>query len=139
MVNKGYCPIHKAITAAAVLAEKEKHPDAKVLAHPECVGEVLALADAVGSTAQIIQYVKKSDAPSFIVCTEVGISCELRRDNPDKRFYFVEPCPCCLDMKLNTPERILEVLKTGKNAVTVDEAVRQRALLPLDRMLELAK
>ena len=139
MVNKGYCPIHKAITAEQVKVQKAKHPDAKVLAHPECVGEVLALADAVGSTAEIIQYVKKSDASSFIICTEVGVSYELRHDNPDKRFYFVEPCPCCLDMKLNTPEKILEVLKTGKNAVTVDEAVRRRALLPLDRMLELAK
>ena len=139
MVNKGYCPIHKAITAAAVLAQKRAHPDAAVLAHPECVDEVLALADMVGSTAEIIQYAKKSTSASFIVCTEVGVAYELQRDNPDKRFYFVEPRPCCLDMKLNTPEKILEVLKTGKNAVTVDEAVRKRALLPLDRMLELAK
>ncbi|MBO5355113.1 MAG: quinolinate synthase NadA [Clostridia bacterium] len=139
MVNKGYCPIHKAISAAAVLAEKQKHPDAVVLAHPECTGEVLALADMVGSTAEIIQYAKTSNTTSFIVCTEVGVGFELRLDNPDKRFYFPEPCPCCLDMKLNTPEKILEVLKTGKNAVTVDEEVRERALLPLDRMLELAK
>lgn len=139
MVNKGYCPIHKAITADAVLAEKRKHPDAVVLAHPECTGEVLALADMVGSTAEIIQYAKTSDVSSFIVCTEVGVGFELRCDNPDKRFYFPEPYPCCLDMKLNTPEKILEVLKTGKNAVTVDAAVRRRALLPLDRMLELAK
>ena len=139
MVNKGYCPIHKAITAAAVLAQKRAHPDAAVLAHPECVDEVLALADMVGSTAEIIQYAKKSTSASFIVCTEVGVAYELQRDDPDKRFYFVEPRPCCLDMKLNTPEKILEVLKTGKNAVTVDEAVRKRALLPLDRMLELAK
>ena len=139
MVNKGYCPIHKAITAEQVTAQKAEHPDAKVLAHPECVGEVLALADYVGSTAQIIQYVKKSGASAFIVCTEVGVSYELRRNNPDKRFYFVEPCPCCADMKLNTPEKILEVLQTGENAVIVDEAVRRQALLPLDRMLELAK
>ena len=139
MVNKGYCPIHKAITAAAVLEQKKAHPDAAVLAHPECVDEVLALADMVGSTAEIIQYARESTVASFIICTEVGVAYELQRDNPDKRFYFVKPRPCCLDMKLNTPEKILEVLKTGKNAVTVDEAVRKRALLPLDRMLELAK
>ncbi|MBQ8356902.1 MAG: quinolinate synthase NadA [Clostridia bacterium] len=139
VVNDGYCPIHKAMTAAQVQAEKKKHPGALVLSHPECRSEVLALSDYIGSTADIIKYAKESEARSFIICTEVGVDYRLRSDSPDKAFYYVTPCPCCADMKRNTPEKILEVLTTGKNAVEIPDEVRRRALLPLDRMLELAK
>lgn len=139
MVCDGYCPVHRAITAEQVTTEKRKHPCAAVLSHPECTAEVLALSDFAGSTADIIRYVGESDATEFIICTEVGIAYRLREDHPEKRFYLCDPCPCCADMKYNTPERILEVLKTGKGAVEIDEKVRQRALLPLNYMLELTK
>lgn len=139
MVCDGYCPVHRAITAEQVTAEKQKHPNAAVLSHPECTAEVLALSDFAGSTADIIRYVGESDATEFIICTEVGIAYRLREDHPEKRFCFCDPCPCCADMKYNTPKRILEALKTGEGAVEIDEKVRQRALLPLNYMLELAK
>ena len=139
MVCDGYCPVHKAITAEQVLTEKNKHPHALVLAHPECTAEVLALADFAGSTADLIRYAKESSAQEFIICTEVGVAYRLRQDNPEKRFYFCDPCPCCADMKYNTVEKIAEALKTGKNAVEITDEVRRGALVPLNKMLELAK
>lgn len=139
MVCDGYCPVHRAITADQVTAEKKKHPQALVLTHPECTAEVLALSDYAGSTADIIRYAGESEATEFIICTEVGVSYRLRTDHPEKRFYFCDPCPYCTDMKYNTPEKILEVLKTGKGAVEIDSETRLGALAPLEKMLELAK
>lgn len=139
ILNDGCCPIHAAITAEQVKTEKDKHPDAPVLSHPECEKEVLALSDYIGSTAEIITYAKNSDASEFIVVTEDGVQYKLIADNPDKRFYFPNPHPCCMDMKRNTLEGVLRVLETEENAVEVSEDVRREALVPLDRMLELAK
>lgn len=139
ILNDGYCPIHAAISEEQVRAEKERHPHAPVLSHPECAREILALSDYVGSTAEIIAYAGHSRASEFIVCTEDGVAYQLKHDNPGKRFYFPRPRPCCPDMKLNTLEKILSVLQTEENAVEVDEAVRENALIPLNRMLELAR
>ncbi|MBQ9766637.1 MAG: quinolinate synthase NadA [Lachnospiraceae bacterium] len=138
ILNDGYCPIHKDITAAGVQAQKDKYPNALVLVHPECEESVLALADYIGSTAEIISFAKESDCKEFIICTEEGVSYRLREDNPDKKFYFGRDY-CCPDMKLNTLEKVLHVLKTGENAVELSEETCKRAVLPLDRMLELAK
>ena len=139
MLCDGYCPVHKALSAAQVLSKKQEHPDALVISHPECRAEVLALSDYVGSTADLIRYVATSQSKSFIVCTEVGIAYCLEQAHPDKRFVFCEPCPCCADMKLNTLEKIRNVLRNGTNSVTVSEEKRKGALAPLNRMLELAK
>lgn len=138
ILNDGFCPIHAAMTADDVKTEKKKHPNALVLSHPECEDEVLLLSDYIGSTAEIISYVKQSQAKEFIICTEVGVAYRLREDNPERVFYFPERLPCCRDMKLNTPESILRVLETGENEITVSDEVIGRALLPLDRMLEIA-
>jgi len=139
IINDGCCPIHAKMTPQQILAEKEKHPAALVLAHPECEPEVLALADYVGSTAGIIAFAKSSDADEFIIGTEAGVAWKLRADNPEKRFYFPDPCPCCEDMKLNTLESLLSVLEKEDKTVEVDESTRVGALAPLDRMLELGK
>lgn len=139
ILNDGCCPRHNVITAEQVISAKEKYPKAKVLTHPECVKEVLDLSDYIGSTAGIIDYAKKSSDLEFIICTEIGVLYQLEKDNPDKKFYFVEPMPVCGDMKLITVEKIINVLKTGENQVEVDEQIREKALLPLDKMLELAK
>lgn len=139
MLNDGCCPIHAAITAEMIKAEKYSHPNAPVLSHPECTEEVLALSNFVGSTAEIIAYAKNSDASEFIVVTEDGVVYKLIADNPDKHFYFPKPHPCCVDMKLNTLEGVLRVLEEEDNTVEVSEDVRRKALVPLDRMLELAK
>ncbi len=138
ILNDGYCPIHKNITAEGVRAQKEKHPEALVLAHPECEESVLALADYIGSTAGMIAYAKKSDCREFIICTEEGVSYRLREDSPEKRFYFGGEY-CCHDMKLNTLEKVLHVLKTGENEVKLPAEVCERAVAPLDKMLEMAK
>ena len=137
--NDGYCPIHAAITAKEVLAEKQKHPNALVLTHPECEAEILAISDYIGSTAGIIAYALESTCEEFIICTEYGVEWKLMGDNPAKKFYFPKNRPCCADMKLNTLEKLLHVLQTEENEVLVDDALREASLVPLDRMLELAR
>ena len=137
ILNDGCCPIHAKITPEQVLAEKEKHPEAEVLTHPECDASVIELSDYIGSTADIIAYAKNSETREFIVCTEDGVDYKLITDNPDKRFYYPNPNPCCADMKLNTLESILSVLQKEDNEVIVDNNVRKGALKPLERMLEL--
>lgn len=139
ILNDGCCPIHAKITVEQVLAEQKKHPDAKILSHPECDAKVVELSDYVGSTADIITYAKNSDAREFIICTEDGVDYKLITDNPDKYFYYPNPHPCCADMKLNTLERVLSVLQKEDKEVIVDEQVRKGALVPLERMLELAR
>lgn len=139
ILNDGCCPIHAEISAQHLAALKAQHPDAKVLVHPECEAPILALADMAGSTADIIAYAKASDAAEFIIGTEAGVLWRLEQDNPHKRFFFPEPIPCCTDMKRNTLERLLSVLQKEDNEITVSDEVRRGALLPLERMLELAK
>ncbi|MBE6701717.1 MAG: quinolinate synthase NadA [Ruminococcaceae bacterium] len=139
ILNDGCCPIHVGISKEALLKEKEKHPSALVLSHPECTEDVLSLSDYIGSTAEIIDYAKESDKKEFIICTECGVKYELEKDNPEKKFYFLSSCATCRDMKLNTPEKILHVLKTGENEITVDKEVAKSALVCLDRMLEMGK
>lgn len=139
ILNDGCCPIHAEITASQVEAEKKNHPNAQVLSHPECEKEVLAISDYIGSTAGIIEYAKNSPDAEFIICTEEGVEYELISNNPSKRFYFPNPHPYCSDMKLNTLESILSVLEKEDRTVELSEDIRRKALIPLDRMLELAK
>ena len=139
ILNDGYCPIHATICAEELKREKEKHPDALVLSHPECEAEILEISDYIGSTAEIIAFASASTADEFIVCTEYGVECKLMGDNPKKKFYFPETLPCCADMKRNTPQRLLHALQTEENEITVNEELRKAALAPLDRMLELAR
>ena len=139
ILNDGFCPKHKEMTAEQLLKAKASYPTALVLAHPECTKEILDLSDYIGSTAGIIDYAKKCDNKEFIICTEIGVLYKLQKDNPDKKFYFVEPKPICHDMKKITLSKVLNVLKTGENAVEISDEVREKALKPLDKMLELAK
>lgn len=139
ILNDGCCPVHAKMTADQVLKEKEKHPCAHVLSHPECEPDVLSLSDFIGSTSDIIAYAAESHATEFIVCTEVGVDHKLIIDNPDKCFYFPNPHPCCTDMKRNTVERVLSVLDKEDSVVEVSEDVCRRAMIPLDKMLELSK
>ncbi len=139
IINDGFCPIHADINGEQLMNSKKKHPGAKVLSHPECEMEVLKLSDYIGSTADIIDYAKKSDDKEFIICTESGVMYKLICDNPDKKFYFVNPLPCCSDMKLNTLENVLKVLKEEINEVKISEEMRKKAIIPLERMLECVK
>lgn len=139
IINDGCCPIHAVISANQLLSTKAEHPEALVLTHPECEPDVLEISDFIGSTAEIIDYAKNSNCNEFIVCTENGVEYKLKSDNPNKRFYFPEPCPCCKDMKLNTLESVLSVLEKEDNEIIISEDVCEKALIPLNRMLELAK
>ncbi|HBN56765.1 MAG TPA: quinolinate synthase [Lachnospiraceae bacterium] len=137
--NDGRCPVHAKVTADAVKREKEAHPEAELLVHPECVPEVLALADYIGSTSGIIQYATKSDSASFIICTEEGVLHELKEQNPTKIFYMAEDSFRCPDMKKITLEKVLAVLKDGSDPVEVDPGLADASMPPLKRMLELSK
>lgn len=139
ILNDGCCPIHAKISVSHLEDEKRKHPKALVLTHPECEKAVLELSDYIGSTADIISYAKNSEATEFIICTEEGVNYRLMADNPNKKFYFPNPKPCCEDMKLNTLENLVKCLETEENVVEVSEEIRERALVPLNRMLEMAK
>ena len=139
IINDGYCPIHASITKEQLLAVKEKHPNAKILTHPECEPELLLISDYIGSTAEIIDYVAESDCKEFIISTEDGVDYKLVSDNPDKKFYYPAPSPCCADMKLNTLENILSVLQKEDKEVILEDSIYNDAQKPLDRMLELGK
>ncbi len=139
IINDGFCPIHVQISVEEVLEEKKLHPNALVLSHPECEQEILDNSDYIGSTAEIIEFAKESTCMEFIICTEDGVAFKLETDNPNKKFYFTKTRPCCVDMKLNTLDKLLKTLETEENTIEIDEATRARANMPLDRMLELAK
>lgn len=139
ILNAGYCPIHAKIKAEQLYEALEKHPNAMVLAHPECEQEVLEEADFIGSTADIIRYAEESCSYEFIICTEDGVDFKLTSDNPKKKFYYPEPRPCCADMKLNTPESILSVLKKENNEILISDDLILTAMQPLKKMLELAR
>lgn len=137
--NQGYCPVHEHMKLKEVKQAKELHPEAEVLTHPECPESICKISDYIGSTSGIIEYASNSDCEEFIVCTENGVRYELERRNPEKRFYFTETEPVCVDMKKLTLEKVLHVLKTGENEVHVSKELREESGKALERMLELAK
>ena len=139
ILNAGYCPIHHALTLEEVLEAKIKHPKAQFVVHPECVKDLLKVADYIGSTSGIINYVGQSEAKEFIVGTEQGVLYELKKRNPDKQFYMINENQICHDMKYITLEKIYEVLKNETNQVEVEVQLQEAALKPLNKMLELAK
>jgi len=134
----GYCPIHNALNVEAVRAVRKLHPDAAFAAHPECTGEVLALADFVGSTTAIIKFAGEPRISKLIVGTEKGVFFRLQVLYPEKTFIPAAEDFLCPDMKLTTLEDILNSLQNGQHVVKVPETVRIPARRALDRMLALA-
>lgn len=139
MLVKGFCPVHEHMRAEEIRELKEKYPEAEVLAHPECNEAVLGLADYIGSTSGIISHATESGKQEFIIATESGVLYELKKRNPQKRFYFPKTEPVCADMKKITLEKVLHVLRTGENRAQVPEALRDASKLPLQQMLKLTK
>lgn len=137
--NEGYCPVHEKMQVEEIVKAKEEHPNAQVLSHPECPKAVLEISDYIGSTSGIIQYASENEGREFIICTEEGVAYQLRRNHPEKQFYFTETVPVCADMKKITLEKVLHVLKTGENEVHVTQQRRENSRKPLERMLEIAK
>lgn len=141
----GGCHVHEQFSIEKIVELKATHPDAKLLAHPECKSGVLALADFIGSTAAILTFAENSEATEFIVATESGILHEMVKRCPGKTFIPVPPstgtCACneCGFMRLNTLEKLYNTLKYEWPAVELDEELRVAAKKPIVRMLELSK
>ena len=141
ILNKGYCPRHQVISLQELVELEEEHPDALVLAHPECTEEVLAEADYIGSTAGIIKFAEQSDAREFIIVTVRGVLYELERRCADagKRFYFTRTQPTCVNMDMITLQKVVACLANGAGAVEMPpEGQAEQAKLTLDRMLDYA-
>lgn len=132
ILNNGYCPVHEKIDYNYL---KNRKDNIKVLAHPECRKEVLEVADYIGSTSNIIEEAKKYD--EMIIATEEGIFTELEKRYPNKKFYKLKDETICHDMKKQSVEKIINVLKNGGNEVFVSDDIRIKALKPLERMLEM--
>lgn len=135
IVWEGCCNIHDSLTAAELLAVKASHPAAKILVHPECRPEVVALADVVASTTGMIKYTRESSATEFIIGTETGILHPLRKQCPDKHFYLASDKLVCPDMKKTTLEKVYQALKHLSPRVDVPQEIRERAVRCLNRML----
>lgn len=140
----GACHVHEEFSLEKILALKKEYPQADMIAHPECKQPVLQIADFVGSTAALIKYTTASDQTQFIVATESGVIHEMRKQSPDKEFIPAPPndstCACneCNFMRLNTMEKLYYCLRDEQPEIVVDEAIREKAVKPILRMLELS-
>src|SRR5436853_408157 len=139
----GFCIVHEQFTERQLTKLKTRHPDAKLIAHPECEASVLAMADYVGSTRGLLEYVAKSPAKSFIVATEVGILHLMAKARPDAELIPAPPssgcnCAICPYMRLNSLEKVYLCMRDRSPEITLPEDLRVRALLPVRRMLELS-
>jgi len=138
----GFCIVHEQFTAKRLAALKAQHPDAKLIAHPECDATVSQLADFVGSTAALLNYVAKDSAQAFIVATEAGILHQMHQRRPEATLIPAPAdsgcnCSLCPYMKLNSLEKLYLCLRDLKPEILLDESLRRRALQPLERMLAL--
>lgn len=141
----GACHVHERFSVEKIITLKQQHPGAKVLAHPECRGAVLRLADVVGSTAALLKYAVESTEREFLVATESGILHEMKKKCPDKTFIPVPPdepgCACneCSYMRLNTLEKVYACLRDGQPEIQVPADIAEKAVKPIQRMLEMSK
>lgn len=141
----GACHVHERFAVKNILKLKKQYPNAKVLVHPECKEEVVKLADKVGSTAALLKYSKESESKEFIVVTECGILHEMQKACPEKKFIPVPPddgenaCNECNYMKLITLEKLYNCLKNETPEIFVDKNISDKAILPIERMLEISK
>ena len=133
----GYCPTHMRIFPEYVIKQKKKHPNALFLAHPECQPATIDLAEEVLSTTGILNYVAKSDKNEFIIGTENEITFILQRKYPNKNFYTVTDLAMCPNMKKNSLEKVLYVLQEMKNEIKVKTDIADKAIVPIQRMLEI--
>jgi quinolinate synthase len=134
----GYCPTHVAIRVEDVEKARAAHPDALVIAHPECPRQVVDLADEVLSTSGMLDAVRVTPKRQIIVCTEEGILHRMRKESPEKEFIAVSPRAVCPNMKKTTLEKVLWALQDLEPVVTVDPDIAEKALRAIQRMIEVA-
>ena len=141
----GACMVHEKYSLEKILDMKEKHPDAKFIAHPECEKPLLIIADFIGSTTALLNYTKRDQARKFIVATESGILHQMKKSSPDKIFIpapsIDATCGCndCTYMKLNTLEKLFLTLKYEKPEVNLDGELILKARQPIERMLDISE
>jgi quinolinate synthase len=140
----GACMVHEIFSLEKITRLKVRHPNAKLLAHPECEEPVLRIADFIGSTTQILKYSQISEASEFIVATETGILHQMQKDSPHKTFIPAPPtnsCACndCPYMKLNTLEKLYLCMEYETPEILMDENLRLAAKKPIDRMLDISR
>jgi quinolinate synthase len=143
LVWEGACTVHEAFSEKKILMLKLEHPDAKIIAHPECEESILAKADFIGSTSKLLQFTKEDASKEYIVVTEAGIIHQMEKAAQDKVFIPAPPeeeCACnnCPYMKMNTVEKIYLCMKNLNPEIVMDEDLRLRALKPIERMLEMS-
>jgi len=139
----GACMVHEIFSREKITKLKERHPGAKLLAHPECEEVILQMADYIGSTTGILKYATKSPDKEFIVATEAGIIHQMQKENPDKVFIPAPPnnnCACndCPHMKRNTLEKLYLCLKNELPEIFVPQDIIEKAAKPIERMLEIS-
>jgi quinolinate synthase len=140
---QGSCVVHETFSLRKIVSLKERHPEAKLIAHPECEEPILRMADFIGSTTALLQYTISDSAKSYIVATEPGIVHQMRKASPSKEFIEGPPegnCACneCPFMKLNTLEKVYLALRDLAPRIEMDPVLRERARVPIDRMLALS-
>jgi quinolinate synthase len=139
----GACMVHEIFSLKKITSLKERHPEGKIIAHPECEDAVLRVADFIGSTTQLLQFAKKDSGKTFIVATETGILHQMVKNSPNKTFIAAPPdnaCACndCPHMKLNTLEKLYLCMKYELPEILMEESLRVGAKVPIDRMLKLS-
>ena len=139
----GACMVHEIFSMEKISRLKMRHPEAKLIAHPECEEPVLKLADFIGSTTQLLKYTETDPSQVFIVATETGILHQMEKNSPDKTFIPAPPdnaCACndCPHMKLNTLEKLYLCMEYEQPEIIMDESLRLAAKKPIDRMLEIS-
>ena len=140
---QGSCIVHETFSERKIVALRERYPEAKLIAHPECEDSILRMAAFVGSTTALLKYTMKDDATRYIVATESGIVHQMRKASPHKEFIEGPPegnCACneCPHMKRNTLENVYLALRDLAPRIEMDPVLRERARLPIDRMLALS-
>jgi len=138
-IYSGFCPIHENVKTESVIAAREKYPNAVILAHPECPPDILDLAHAVKSTSGMLEFAKKSDKKEFIVVTESGLIHTLKKQNPDKIFYHIDPEMLCENMKKTNLERLLKALINEENVIKIPESIREKAYIAVKRMMDVPR
>lgn len=139
----GACMVHEIFSLEKLIKLKEEHPQAEIIAHPECEEPILEISDYIGSTTNLIKYAHQSASKEFIVVTETGILHKMQQLSPDKTFIPAPPnntCACneCPYMKLNTLEKIYNCMKYEQPEIIMDEELRLKAKSPIDRMLQIS-
>jgi quinolinate synthase len=136
--SDGTCVVHEEFTAEQIAEARRTFPGLKIVAHPECTAEVAELVDFLGSTGEMMKYVKNTDAPYYLMLTECGLVSRLSIEDPDKN--FIGGCRLCPYMKMNTLQKIRDALAkpTPEQVITLDEDLSHRAARCIERMFELA-